>query len=172
MKNMKAKNSEKCSEIPTVELDFSTSTVEHGPPSCPNQAHKPSMFSRKSSLKKFINSNEEEKKSLVIQNFAPKPPSTTKIEEVIELSQNKVDSAKKIWKIIKNHIMMNSMIRWIENGFMHAQRNSVSPIQEKEETLEYSSIEKDYNHYLHPVTTDRLPPAPPGGGSFSWVDHS
>ena len=96
MKNMKAKNSEKCSEIPTVELDFSTSTVEHGPPSCPNQAHNPSMFSRKSSLKKFINSNEEEKKSLVIQNFAPKPPSTTKIEEVIELSQNKVDSAKKI----------------------------------------------------------------------------
>ena len=52
--------------------------------------------------------------------------------------------------------MMNSMIRWIENGFMHAQRNSVSPIQEKEETLEYSSIEKDYNHYLHPITEESI----------------
>ena len=52
--------------------------------------------------------------------------------------------------------MMNSMIRWIENGFMHAPRESISPIQEKEEILEYSSIDKDYNHYLHPITEESL----------------
>ena len=49
-----------------------------------------------SSLKKFINPNEEEKKSLVIQNFAPKPPAVAKQEEAIEMSQNKIESAKKI----------------------------------------------------------------------------
>lgn len=114
------------------------------------------MFSRKASLKKYMKTSEEEKKSLVIQNFAPKPPSSTKTEEVITLSESKIESAKKICKIIKNHIMMNSMIRWIENGFMHAPRGSVSPIQEKEEILEWSSIEKDYNHYLHPITEESI----------------
>jgi hypothetical protein len=45
-----------------------------------------------------------------------------------------------MYSIIRSHILMNFMIRWIENGFMHFPDGSVSPITEKDEVLESSAI--------------------------------
>jgi len=63
IKNLKASTLEKSSEIPVVEFDFSSSTIEHGLPEYPVQPHKPSMVSRKSSLKKYLNTD-----TLIIKN--------------------------------------------------------------------------------------------------------
>ena len=54
VKNLKANTADKPSDVPIVEFDFTASTVE-GPPMVNSQHHKPSMFSRKSSLKKYLN---------------------------------------------------------------------------------------------------------------------
>lgn len=158
VKNLKANTMEKASDVPTVEFDFTNSTVENGPPTCPSQAHKPSMFSRRSSLKKYITPKASDNKNIVISNFAPNKRMTeaSQSEATIELNESKLEAVHKMHKIIKNHILMNYMIKWIENGFMHFPDGSVSPIPEKDEMLEYSAIEKEDNHYLHPITEESL----------------
>lgn len=110
------------------------------------------MFGRKSSFKKYINPTHST--SEVINTFAPTKSSELKSDATLEINENKLEAVQKMHKIIKNHILMNYMIRWIENGFMHFPDGSVSPIIEKDENLEYSAIEKEDDRYLHPITEE------------------
>jgi hypothetical protein len=154
VKNLKANTTEKNPDIPTVEFDFSNSTIEHGPPTCPSQPSKPSMFSRKGSFRKYITPVEEEKKSSVINNFDPTKADMDKDSDTtLELAPQKLEAVKQMHKIIKNHILMNSMIRWIENGFMHLPENAQQNA-DKSEILEYSSIEK--SPQLYPITEESI----------------
>lgn len=91
-------------------------------------------------------------------NLVPASQTSKSNEEIVieQFPEAKIKAVQLMVKIVKNHVLMNSMIRWIENGFMQVQDGCVSPIPEKEEVLECSSIEKDYNHYLHPITEESL----------------
>jgi hypothetical protein len=87
-------------------------------------------------------------------NFAPTKLSEPKSDVTLEINESKLEAVHKMHKIIKSHILMNYMIRWIENGFMHFPTGSISPIIEKDENLEYSAIEKEDDRFLHPITEE------------------
>ena len=144
------------SEIPTVEFDFSSTTIEHCPATTQAKAKHPSLFDRKNSFKKYINPNSPHNKSTVINTFAPNKQIEGVSEGTIELNDQKLEAVRKMNKIIKNNILMNYMIKWIENGFMHFPEGSVSPIPEKDEILECSAIEKEDDRFLHPITEESL----------------
>ena len=80
----------------------------------------------------------------------------SKSEATIEINEQKIEAVYKMNKIVTDHILMNSMIRWIENGFMHFPEGNVSPIPEKDEILEYSAIEREEEHYLQPITEESI----------------
>lgn len=80
----------------------------------------------------------------------------SKSDDTISINDQKLEAVQKMHKIIKHHHLMNYMIKWIENGFMHFPEGSVSPIEEKDEMLEYSDIERDHRQFLHPITEESL----------------
>lgn len=150
VKNLKANTIEKSSDVPTVEFDFSGSTSSIAPV----QIYPNPLIGRRSSLQKYMNPSSPRS---IITNFAPQQKSPEYISEnTIEINESKLEAVKLMHKIIKNHILMNYMIRWIENGFMHFPEGQVSPIPEKDEILEYSAIEREGDHYLQPITEESL----------------
>lgn len=150
--NLHANSAEE--SIPTVEFDFTNSTIENGAQNHQIPIKNLKKITQNPTFKRYMTQNPSEGKKSIVDTFTPqsKPPS----EPTIEISSQKVEAVQKMNKIIKNHILMNSMIKWIENGFMHFPEGSVSPIPEKDEILEYSAIEKEDDHFLHPITEESL----------------
>ena len=65
--NLKSHTTDKkSSEIPTVEFDISSSTIEKAPANTQN-----TIFDRKESLKKYIKASDIERNSEIINNFQP-----------------------------------------------------------------------------------------------------
>lgn len=141
VKNLKANTLEKSSEVPVVEFDISTSTFENLPQTTKESNNNPQLFGRRSSLKKYLNSDalvvkNPDSSTSIIRSFTPQsednlasshlggsksgptnmvyPPKPKEFVPNI----NQQECIKKMHKIVQSHILMNSMIKWIENGFM------------------------------------------------------
>ena len=147
--------------------------VDHGLPMNPPQSQDPSTFTQKSDLNRYLNPE-----SLVIKD--PQNPDVLSLtpfndheiflnkDEVLDANlyydesppkfvpnDEQKKSIMKMHTIVQNHILMNYMIKWIENGFM--EYNNITPDRVKDKSCDLSSIDKPEDvHYLQPITEESI----------------
>ncbi|CAI2361438.1 unnamed protein product [Moneuplotes crassus] len=156
VQNLKSNAVERSPEVPSIGFDCTTSSIENGPPNIQSYNKGSGKLIKADSFQKYMTNSSRQKHSELIDTFAPEKQGEVRSDNTIEICEQKIEAVRRMNKIIKNHILMNYMIRWIENGFMHFPEGSVSPIPEKDEMLEYSAIEKEDDNFLHPITEESI----------------